>query len=264
MLDADQPLFNAQNRSFRYGDGVFETIKVFQNSINLADYHFERLFTSLRLLQIQTNEDFTSDELSKNIIELCRLNECSDLARVRLSVFRSGDNKAGFVIEAFPLSVESTELNKNGFTIGLYPFARKQCDSFANLKTANYLAYVMAELYARERGWDESIVLNTNNKISDASKANIFLIIKNEIYTPALHQGCINGVMRRFIIEQLKESGYLINQTEVDENMLQNADEVFLTNAIIGIKWVEQFRGKQFICSGTTDIYKQIVAKIAG
>jgi branched-chain amino acid aminotransferase len=264
IVDAASPLFNAQNRSFRYGDGIFETIKVFQNNIKLAEYHFDRLFTSLRLLQIETDENFTAEELSKNIIQLCSKNQCSDLARLRLAVYRCNDNKAELIIEAFPLSMEATKLNEVGLTIGLYPYARKPCDAFANLKTANYLPYVMADFYAHERGWDQSIVLNTHNKICDASKANVFLIIKNQVYTPALHQGCISGVMRRYIVEKLKQLGYLINQTEVDEDMMLNADEVFLTNAIIGIKWVKQFRNKEFICSGTTDIYKQVLTEITG
>jgi len=258
-INDNELLFNAQNRSFRYGDGVFETIKVFQNNIMLADYHFDRLFTSLRLLQIGIDENFTAEELSKYIIQLCSKNQCSDLARVRLAVFRNKENKCEFIIEGFPLSIEVMKMNEIGLTIGLYPFVRKQCDVFANLKTANYLPYVMSEIYARERGWDQSIVLNSQNKICDASKANVFLILKNEIYTPALHQGCINGVMRRFIIERLKKSGFLVNQTEVDENMLLNADEVFLTNAIIGIKWVQQFKNVIYNNQITSKIFDELI-----
>lgn len=257
-VNDNELLFNAQNRSFRYGDGVFETIKVFQNNIMLADYHFDRLFTSLRLLQIETDENITAEELSKYIIQLCSKNQCSDLARVRLAVFRNVDNKAEIVIEASPLSIVVSRLNETGLTIGLYPYARKQCDTFANLKTANYLPYVMSEIYARERGWDQSIVLNSQNKIADASKANVFLILKNEIYTPALHQGCINGVMRRYFIEILKRSGYTINQTEVDESMLLNADEVFLSNAIIGIKWVENFKNVIYNNQITSKIFDEL------
>ncbi|HVG40025.1 MAG TPA: aminotransferase class IV, partial [Chitinophagaceae bacterium] len=237
-----KPLFTAQNRSFKYGDGIFETMKVSQGKLVLAGYHFDRLFTSIRLLQLTAEKKFTAHYMQNEIKDLCHLNKCSDLARVRLAVYRGDKNKAEYLLEAFAIDAVVNNLNEKGWQIDIYPFAQKSCDAFANLKSANYLPYVLADLYAKEKELNECLLLNSSNKICDASKANVFLISNADIFTPALHQGCINGVMRRHVIEEAKKRSYIVHQTEISEEMITNADEVFLTNAIQGIRWVSRFR----------------------
>lgn len=259
FLPATEPLFTAQNRSFRYGDGVFETIKVCNGKILLEQFHFERLVLSLKLLQIKDTLDPLS--LSQLILELCRRNNCVDLARTRLTAFRNYENKVEFVIEANSLSREMNQWNEMGLTIDLYPYARKNADALSNLKTANFLPYILAELFAKEGGIDDAVVLNAYNNLADTSKANIFLVINNEIFTPALNQGCISGVMRRYILEQLKNN-YRVHQAEISEEQLLTADEVFLTNSIFDIRWVEKFRQKIYTSSKTLTLYQQIIAPL--
>lgn len=254
----DQPIFSVHNRSFKYGDGTFETIKVYKEKILLSNLHFERLFSSLKLLKIKYA--FNETYLSKKIIELCKKNNCSDLARVRLAVYRDENGDAGFVVEALPLIDGADGWNKKGLAIDLYPYARKPKDAFANLKSANFLPYVLAALHAKENDLDDSIVLNSDNHICDSSKANIFLIRNGELFTPALHQGCVNGVMRRFLIDELKKLNYKIHQQEITEDDLLNADEVFLTNAIIGMHWVGFFRKKNYVNSISSIIYGQLLS----
>lgn len=257
FLPADKPLFSSQNRSFRYGDGVFETMKIYNGKILLDQFHYDRLFLSLKMLQIENTLE--SSDLSQLILELCSKNDCIALGRVRLAVFRNDQNKAEFVIEAFPLLREVIEWNEKGLTIDLYPYARKNADAFSNLKTANFLPYVLAELFAKERGLDDTIVLNAFNQLADSSKANIFLIKKNEIFTPALHQGCVSGVLRRFLFDELKKNNYRIHQQEISERQLLEADEVFLTNSIYDIRWVEKFRDKNYSSEQVFSIYQKII-----
>lgn len=259
IISSDQPVFTAQNRSFRYGDGVFETIKVYKESIPFGTLHFERLFLSLRLLKMHFS--FEAEQLEKMIRELCKRNGCTDLARVRLAVYRTEDNSAGFIIEAFPLGAEANSFNKKGLIIDLFPYARKSMDAFANLKSANFLPYVLAGLYAKENNLDDSLVLNSDNHICDTSKANVFLVKNKEIFTPALHQGCINGVMRRFLIDELKKH-FQIHQEEVTEGDLLEADEVFLTNAIYGMRWVKSFKQKEYGHELTGTVYQQLYSAI--
>jgi branched-chain amino acid aminotransferase len=246
-----------QNRSFRYGDGVFETIKAYKAKILLEQFHYDRLFLSLKMLQIENT--LQASTLSQLILELCKKNNCTDLARVRLSVFRNDENKTAFAIEAFSLPSEINQWNKKGLTIDLYPYARKHPDAFSNLKTANFLPYVLAELFAKERSIDDAIVLNAFNQLADSSKANIFLIRKNEIFTPALHQGCISGVIRRFLLDELKKNNYRIHQEEISEQDLLDADEVFLTNSIYDMRWVQRFRDKHYQCKQSFLIYQKII-----
>lgn len=258
----DAPVFTVGNRGFRYGDGVFETIKVFRENVLLQEYHFDRLFTSLMLLKISPGENFKRDILSKQILELCRKNNCIASARVRIAVYREEGNKAGFIIEAFPLDEKVNRLNDKGWSITISPLARKTCDAFANLKSANYLPYVLADLHAKEKQCDEAIVLNSDNHLCDASKANIFLVIKNEVHTPALHQGCVNGVKRRFVIEELKKQGIAVHQRIIEEKTLLEADEVFLTNAINDIRWVKSYKDKLYQASFTRQFYSSLFSEV--
>lgn len=257
MIPAHQPLFSAHNRGFKYGDGVFETIKVCQGKIPLAALHFKRLFQSLELLGIQPA--FTEEMLYDCIIALSRENDCPDLARARLAVYRAEDNTASFVIEAVSLAGEVNEFNKKGLAIGLYPYARKSNDAFSNLKTANFLPYVMAGLYAKEKVLDDCLVLNCDNQIADASKANVFLVKGKQVYTPALHCGCVNGVMRRFLIDGFKRMDIQVLEQELCEIDLFDADEVFLTNAIYGMRWVQSFKQKAYSNAFSEAAYEQLV-----
>jgi len=257
FLSASEALFTGQNRGFRYGDGVFETMKVYQSKILLEQFHFDRLFLSLKMLQIE--HLLNSSKVSKLILELCQKNNCADLARVRLAVFRNSENKAEFVIEAFSLSKEASQWNEKGLTVDIYPYARKNPDAFSNLKTANFLPYVLAEIFAKESGFDDAIVLNVLNNLCDSSKANIFLIKKNEIFTPALHQGCISGVMRRLLLDKLKKNNYRVHQQEISIQDLSDADEVFLTNSIYDLRWVEKFREKVYALEQSFSIYQRII-----
>jgi branched-chain amino acid aminotransferase len=260
FLPKGEPLLTAQNRSFRYGDGLFETIKIYQSRILLEQLHYDRLILGLKMLQIE--DVLIVSELSHLILELSRKNNCMELARVRLAVYRNPENKSEFIIEASPLSKEINQWKENGMTIDLYPYARKSPDAFSNLKTANFLPYVLAEMFAKEKGIDDAIVLNAFNQIADSSKANLFLIKKNEIFTPALHQGCVGGVMRRFLLDELKKNGYRIRQDEISEEDLLNADEVFLTNSIYDIRGVQKFREKTYSYEQTFAIYQKIISPL--
>ena len=259
---ADVPVLSAQNRSFKWGDGVFETMKVFRGAIILADFHFERLFTGLQLLQIECAASILQSTLSQQILELCAQNNCLFSARVRLAVYRTDENLAGYLVEAIPLDEAVNSWVEEGLSITLYPYARKSQDAFANLKSANYLPYVLAARYATEKGVDDALVLNGDGLLCDSSKANIFFVKEDKIITPALHQGCINGVMRRVIIEEVKKLGIQISQEEVSEEALLSADEVFLSNAIQVIRWVKQYKNKSYASTITRQIFTAVAATV--
>ena len=255
---SDTPVLTSQNRSFKWGDGLFETMKIFNGQLLLQQLHFERLFSGLQLFQIETTKDFTQEKLVDNIINLCNSNNCYFSGRIRLAAYRKDDNTAGYLIEAIPLSATTNEWQNTGQSLVLYPYIKKSMDAFANIKSANFLPYVLAQRFALERGADDAIVLNADNHVCDSSKANIFLIKGKEIFTPALHQGCINGVMRRVIIEEVKKMGYRLHHDAVKEQQLIEADEVFLTNAIQIIRWVRQYKESIYSCNHTKKIFEAV------
>jgi branched-chain amino acid aminotransferase len=257
FYEAGAPLFTAANRGFRYGDGIFETIKVFRGQVLLKDFHFERLDLGMKMLALKNLPD--TPALEQDILSLCRENDCEQLARVRVAVFRGENSQASIVAEAHRLDDEANRWNEEGFTLELYPFARKSTDGLANLKSANYLPYVLAAHYAAEKGVDDCLVLNVENAICDSSRANLFLIRGEEIFTPALHQGCVSGVMRRFVMDELKRMGLPVKGSVITLDDMEEADEVFLTNAIQGMRWVSRFREKNYSNTMTAGIYKKLL-----
>jgi len=268
ILRAEDPVLLASNRGYRYGDALFETMKVASKNILLEAYHFERLFAGLRLLQFEVPKLLTREKLRNEVILLAEKNHCGNLARIRLSVFRGNggvydeERTPQYLIECWPLNESLNRLNENGLIIDVFPAARKSCDSFSHLKSANYLPYTMAAIYAKANKLNDCLVLNTDGNIADATIANVFLIKEGVIITPGPDQGCVNGVMRRHLLEKMKDAGYSIQENPVSVSTLEEADEVFLTNAISGIRWVKQFRAKGYLNNLTVEIYNRFIKTI--
>ncbi len=268
IVSGEEPVLMASNRSYRYGDGLFETMKLINGYIALEQFHFERLFAGISLLKFDTPKLFTAEKIRQEILQLCRKNSCEKMARVRLSIFRGNgglydeDKTLQYVIESWSLNESVNKLNENGLVIDIYPDARKSCDKFSNLKSANFLPYSLAAQYAKENKLNDCLVLNTKEAIADSTIANVFIIKEGIISTPALDEGCVKGVMRRYLIEKLRDGGYELREGVLTVNNLEHADEVFLTNAINGIRWVKQFRDTMYTNNHAANIYKQFIQTI--
>ncbi len=259
--DADKPVLQAQNRSFKYGDGVFETMRLRNGKLLLKELHFDRLINSLQLLQIKFSSSFI-EEITTLITELSKKNNCLKSARIRMAVFREDDNSAGYLIEATPLQNGFYGWNEKGWKIEIYLQAKKATDAFSVLKSANYLPYVMVGLGAKELGVDECLVLNTAGNIADGSKTNVFIIKDGTVFTPALTEGCVSGVMRQHLIGKLKNTNHAVVETQLKIEDVQTADEVFLTNAIIGVQWVQSFQKKDYGTNITQQIFKNVILSL--
>ena len=269
LFENSKAVITPANRSLRYGDGLFETIKMFNDEIQLKNYHFDRLFSGMKLLEFEIPASFTPHFFQQQITSLCKKNNHGAAARVRLNVFRGNGNKndlennlPGFIIESFSIEY-SPQLNANGLMLKLFQKAKKSCDEYANLKSNNYLPYAMAALHAKHNNADDCILLNTYGRICDTSIANIFIIKDDLIYTPPLAEGCIAGVMRRAVFEKLPQAGYHVQEKPISIHELENADEVFLTNAIRGVRWVKQFLNKTYSNKIIKDIWKVMQAPLS-
>jgi branched-chain amino acid aminotransferase len=256
ILRSDKPVIGADNRGFRYGDGVFETLKIKKQNILLEELHFNRLFGAIKLLGMELPPLFNRESLKIHILELCKKNGHLPLARVRLSVFRGNGNLSDlqdpyllYLIQSWPLSPATQEINQQGFTIDVFPHGRKAIDLFSCLKSNSHLLYVMAALYIKEYQIDDCLVLNCAGRVCDSSIANIFWVKNDQLFTPPLSEGGIAGVMRQHVMEQTRkdmQSPVQILEKQLDLSYLENADEIFLTNAIQGIRWVSRFRQKTY------------------
>jgi branched-chain amino acid aminotransferase len=252
IINSEEAVITANSRGFRYGDGLFETMRLEDGEVTLHNYHFERLFHGLSVLKFQLPSSFTPLFLYESIQHLCMKNKHAN-ARIRLMVFRGDggvfdpvNHHPNYIIQTWELPAGKLSLNENGLDIGIYKDAVKSIDILSNLKNNNYLPYIMAALHAKENKWNDSIVLNNEGRICDSSIANIFMLKNEEVFTPSLSEGCVAGVMRRFLLEKLPTIGYKIQEIKIEINDLLTADEIWLTNAVYKLKWVKSFNDKNF------------------
>jgi branched-chain amino acid aminotransferase len=261
FIDDSNPIIQANNRGFRFGDGVFETMKFKKGKIIFLDEHLSRLWQGLKRFQFDLPKLFTPDYLESQILALIQKNKHS-AARIRLTVFRGNGGlydpenlNPNFIIESWNLPETNGDLNENGLQCILFKDALKSIDAYSNLKHNNYLPYLMGALQAKKLKCNDAIIFNSNLNICDSTIANVFLIKDNIIYTPALSEGCIAGVMREFVINELRKNNFNVVEKTITETDLTNGDEVFLTNSIYNMRWVSAIDNFNYQNKMTREIY---------
>ena len=261
----ESAILSGNNRGLRYGDGLFETIKSIKGQLQFIDEHFARLWKGLQVLQFNIPKHFTPDYLQDEIWALLKKNGHDKLARIRLTVFRGDgglydeiNHKPNYLLQSRALADGTGEWNSNGLVLGIYTDIKKSCDLLSNLKHNNFLPYSMAAMCAKSQKWNDAVLQNTEGGLCDTTIANIFLIKNEVIYTPALAQGCIAGITRKFLINRLNAANYNLIESRLSIEDLLTADEVFLTNSIYNLRWVQNFGDKKYANIETQKIYKAV------
>jgi aminodeoxychorismate lyase len=257
------------NRSFRYGDGFFETIKCINGHLPLWEYHSQRLFSTLSAFQFTPPKYFNDAFIRNAIDELVSKNLLKEYVRVRITIFRGDggiydaiNHQPNILIQTWPLNPENNNLNENGLVTGDFTTGFKAADTFANLKSNNYLLYAMAALHAKRQHLNDVFVFNHNRRYCDATIANLWVVKNGEVFTPSLAEGPVAGVMRRYLIENLPALGIKVTEGELTPDDIKEADEVFITNAIYGLKWVKQHNDTSFSNKLTARIHAALMAPL--
>jgi branched-subunit amino acid aminotransferase/4-amino-4-deoxychorismate lyase len=269
IVKNEEICISPDNRSFKYGDGCFETIKVVDGVVLLPDLHFQRLFSSLTTLKFSIPSFFTADYIKSEIANLVKLNQHEKSARVRLVAYRGDgglydlENKnVNFIIQSWPGRTETNYYNETGLRINIFNDAKKTADMFSSIKSNNYLAYAMGAIWAKENGLDDCILTNAFNRIADATIANVFIVTGGIIKTPLLSEGCVNGVMRRYLLTCLQKESIAYLETEISCEELMSASEIFLTNANYGIRWVQNIEDKNYDNIASSQLYKKFITPL--
>ena len=246
----DAPIFKANNRAFHYGDGLFETIRMFEGCIPFLAKHLNRLREAMHVLQMDGIELFQVEFVQNEIYKLVGTN---GNFRIRLNVFRAGaglytpqTNQVDYLIEAQKLANDNFILNKKGLVIGLYDKIHLNYHEFSSLKTCNALPYILASKYKKDQQLDDCILLNSHNRIAECSSSNIFLIKGKELWTPPLTEACLNGICRSLILKIAHELSFTIREIPLSLSQLKIAEEVWLSNSISGIRWVAKFQNNNY------------------
>jgi len=262
---ADQPVLTAHNRGFRYGDGLFESMRMCNGKLKFAEQHADRLKAGMKALKMEGGNLLDEYFLRQKTTELCKRNKFKENVRFRLSVYRQGEglytpasNKSGYVLEATPLTESTYELNKKGLIVDVYDELTKQVDKLANYKTCNSLLYVMAGLYKKQHRLDEAFILNQNGFLCESISSNVFVVYNQQIYTPSLAEGCIKGVMRGVVMNLARMNNIPVVEAQINPEVLKEADEVFITNAVGGVRWVMGYGRKRYF----NEVSKELSTKL--
>jgi branched-chain amino acid aminotransferase len=253
IQDSDLQL-TVSNRSFLYGDGIFETLKIVNNKILFFEDHYFRLMASMRIVRMEIPMTFTMEYIEEQILKLVEVLAIQDAARVRFTVFRNeggfylpNDNSISFVIQASKLENIRYKITKIQFEVDLYKDFIVPRQLLSTLKTANKITHVTASIFAKENQLDSTLLINETKNVIEAANGNLFMLMEKKLITPPISEGCLNGIMRKQIITLAKQ----IDSVEVIEAAispfdLQKADELFITNVIAGIQPITKYRKKEF------------------
>jgi len=251
VISLYEPAVSFTNRAFRYGDSLFESIRVANGKIMFLRDHIARLKLGMTVLRMNLPAEFNTENIEALIKVLLVKNHLGRDARVRMTVLRNEGgfytpetNDISFLIEAEAIESEGYVLNQKGLWVDIYTDMKKQINKLSNTKNGNALFYVMAGLAKTSMKLDDCFLINENGNICEAISSNIFVVKNGALYTSPLTEGCVDGIMRKNIFRLASASKILTFETPLTVNSLMNGDEVFLTNAVNGLQWIGQYKSK--------------------
>lgn len=211
---------------FNFGLGAFETIKISNGGkAILLKQHIERLKNTLNILKIE--KDISLDKIYDFI-------SSNKLDNVAFKVLVTSKNVI-FSTRSIPYN---KECYKRGFNVYFSEYRRNSKSLLTYHKTLNYGENILEKRNAFTLGFDEPLFLNERDEITEGATTNIFFIKENEIYTPKICSGLLNGILRQWVVDNFKvhEGVYTLEDLKV-------SDEIFLTNSLMGIMKVNKIEG---------------------
>ncbi|OUS02219.1 aminotransferase class IV [Flavobacteriales bacterium 33_180_T64] len=271
-LVEDFSFITNENRGYKYGDVLFETLKVVHGKILFWEDHYFRLMASMRIMRMEIPMSFTMEFLESEILKTIEANALlKSTVRVRFNVDRGDGGKYlptekkisyNIVTESLKTDFYSNSIIET-YTVDLFKDYFIASGLLSTLKTNNKIINVLGSIYAQENTLDNCLLLNTNKSVVETLNGNIFVVSGETIKTPPIEDGCLKGIMRKQIIDVILNSGdYVLEEASISPFELQKADELFMTNVIVGIQPILKYRKKEFATKISEDILKRLNTKL--
>lgn len=239
-------------RSFRYGDGIFETILVRGGQPWFLSDHMERLSDGLDILGIDMQEEVFLPKIRQELQRTISANGIKDFGRARIQVYRLGGggylpekDTPGFIIEAAPMPSDPWKA-QHALHVGIFHHIPIAPSPLTRVKSSNALPYIMGAKHAKANGWDDALMRSTDGYVIEGTMANMFVVHAATVVTPPIFGGCLPGVMRKNVLRVLQKNNVRLEERHLTHLDLEAADEIFLTNAIRGIMPVVAVDGSNF------------------
>ena len=251
-----------KNRGLLYGDAVFETIKGVNGQLFFWEDHYFRLMASMRILRMDIPMHFSMEFLEEEIKKTIRAADFSKQSlRIKLYVNRKAGGKynpTNHEVDYF-IELETTgdpfyTFSEDRYEVELFKDHYIYANLLATLKSNAKIINVLGSIYATENGYQNCLLLNDKKMVVEALQGNLFLVKGTTIITPPTSDGCLRGIIRKQLIEICKTlQEYTLEEKSISSFDLQKADELFITNVMIGIQPISNYRKK---------VYKNEVARM--
>ncbi|MGM9567468.1 MAG: aminotransferase class IV [Clostridia bacterium] len=209
------------DRGVQFGIGVFETIAVWDHKAVFLPFHLDRLEKGMDTLGIR-NKEYHRDTVLEKISDIEKLFD-----RIAVKIMVSEEN---FIVKLRKIPYTQKDYEK-GFHICFSEVLRNETSPMTYLKTVNCADLILEKGKAKERGFDEPVFLNTRGNVTEGAVSNIFCVKDGKIRTPSLSCGLLNGTVRHYLLTVFRE----IEETVLTKEDVLSADEIFLTNSLMGI-----------------------------
>ncbi|MCZ2355660.1 MAG: aminotransferase class IV [Bacteroidia bacterium] len=258
------------NRAFRFGDGVFESIRVIQGRPLFVSHHYKRLTNGLRILGIELPDWFNESLFISQLEQLCYHNKVFFGGKIRYQVYRSGSgvyapmqDEATFYADIAPFDLETYDLNAIQ-KLAVYEGIKLHFSAISTIKTCNSLPYILATKYARQQGYHNALLMSHSGNLAEASNANLFVVQGGNLFTPPASEGVLLGVMRQQILTIANALGIPTHETPISLNMVNHAQEVFTTNVITGLQPIRFIKGLETTFSVNGEILTRLFQALLG
>lgn len=239
------------HRAFKYGDGVFETIKVSKSVPLFLKHHYSRLVLALSFFEFEIPEFWSYSFFVRHCLDLIKANNII-YGNLRIQVSRLGGGKylptsygCDLLMEVEPTEQTTYQINSQANKLGVFTKMTKGLEESSNYKTLNSNVYIQAAIYKAQQQFNEVIVLNQQGRVADASAANVFIAINNLLIVPPSSEGGVDGVLRRVLVKLCKQNKIDLQVAPISQTDLKDASEIFVTNVIKGIQPITEFEGKK-------------------
>lgn len=237
------------DRGLQYGDGLFETIRITTGIPHFWQQHIDRLLSGCLRLKIP--------EPDQQVLHTEAMKLCKDVDQGVLKIIITrGAGGRGYstpeqpsatrILAMFPSPGYSADCWKRGIVARLCDTRLGLNPSLAGLKHLNRLEQVLARAEWHDPAIQEGLMLDADDNVIEGTMSNLFCVIDNELSTPDLSHCGVKGVIRDQVIKIATQQGMKINETNISLNALYGADEVFITNSLIGIWPVRQLEYQYF------------------
>lgn len=254
LLSETPPSLTANNRGFLYGDAVFETLKHTNTQALYWEDHYFRLMASMRIFGMEIPLEYTPDFFEKEFLRTIKGQSTAAPAwRIRLTIFRNDGGRytptthqVSFLIQSTPLEQATYPQPANEYVVDLYKDHYVQPSMLSNLKSNNKALQVLGSVFAQRQELDNCILLNDRKEVTEALNGNLFLLFGDTLHTPPLTSGCLDGIMRKQLMRLSDKLSLKVEERAITPFELQRADELWVTNTVVGISPVVRYRRKTY------------------